>query len=189
MVSRADGGESRGAAPSKEQDTTTEEEAVPSRSERRIDAWTALAAEPAVRAADRAIATESATVLADTLSLSTTAEARRRLARVLELGDRADADPAADAAYRRAVDELRAWAAGVYLATLREPEARLPPTAGRGNPHTEEGISLRRRTPRPPFPGQRKRLPFAARGGARRRRPPAARDLRPAGPRRAAAAR
>ena len=66
---------------------------MPSLSERRIDAWTAVAAEPAVHAAERAIATGSSTVLADTLAVSTAAECRRRLAGVLELKDRAERDP------------------------------------------------------------------------------------------------
>jgi hypothetical protein len=136
---------------------------VPDLSERRVDAWTALAAEPAVRAAERAIVTGSPAVLADTLAVSTAAESRRRLAHVLELKDRADRDPALRDAYQRAADDLRSWAATVYLAALREPRGcRLASTAPIGqNPFTEESISLRRSAPRPPFPGQRRRSPFA----------------------------
>lgn len=97
---------------------------MPSLGERRSDAWTALAAEPAVRAAERAIVTRSPLTLADTLAVATAAESRRRLARVLELKDRADADPRAREAYQRGADDLRAWAAGVYLASLRDPVER-----------------------------------------------------------------
>jgi hypothetical protein len=86
---------------------------VPNLSERRFDAWTALAAEPAVRAAERAIVTGSPAVLADALAVSTAAESRRRLAHVLELKDRADRDPALCDAYQRAADDLRSWAATV----------------------------------------------------------------------------
>jgi hypothetical protein len=151
------------------EDKTTKEEAVPSLSERRIDAWSTLAAEPAVRAAERAIVTESTAVLADTLAISSGAEARRRLARVLDLKEQADRDPTRRDAYRRAADDLRSWAAGVYLATTRAPHrqdrragdaARREPGAGPENPHTEESISLRRSVPRPPFPGQPRRSPF-----------------------------
>jgi hypothetical protein len=147
---------------------------VPTLSERRIDAWTALAAEPAVRAAERAIVTGSPAVLADTLAVSTATEARRRLAHVLELEKRADADPARRDAYERAADDLRGWSAAVHLAALREPhecllrrtgkrgDARRSTAAGPRNPYTEESISLRRSVVRPPFPGQRKRRPFDA---------------------------
>jgi len=147
---------------------------VPKRSERRFDALSALAAEPAVRAAERAIVTGSPAILTDTLAISTAAESRRRLAHVLELKDRADRDPARRDAYRQAADDLRSWAASVYLAVLREPHACLlhlsgqagdsrPSTTPTGrNPYTEESISLRRSVPRPPFPGQRKRRPFDA---------------------------
>lgn len=166
-----------------------EEEAVPSLSERRTDAWTALAAEPAVRAAERALVTESGAVLHDTLSIAVGAAVRRRLARVLDLKDRAAANPERREAYQRAADDLRNWAAGVYLAALRDSESMTQPeTSGpRGrrpkpvvkhrNPHTEESISLRRNGPRPPFPGQRKRRPgdrvpvdVAARSDERRSR-------------------
>lgn len=142
------------------------------RHERRIDAWTALAAEPAVRAAERAIVTESATVLADTLAIAAAAEARRRTAHVLDLKDRADADPSRRDAYQRAADDLRNWAAGIYLATVRDAQVAHPlgrpsqpsrkPVLRHANPHSEEGTSLRRSVLRPPFPGQRKRSPFAA---------------------------
>lgn len=149
-----------------------------SRSERRIDAWTALVAEPAVRAAERAIVTRSPAVLAETLAISAAAESRTRLARVLNLEERAERDPRSREAYQRAADELRSWAAGVYLAAIREPEARSSPPAGRPgaagsttivegtNPHTEESISLRRSGRRAPFPGQRKRSPFNTGGPA-----------------------
>lgn len=139
--------------------------------ERRIDAWTALAAEPAVRAAERAIVTGSATVLADTLAIAAAAEARRRIAHVVDLKDRADADPSRRDAYQRAADGLRNWAAGIYLATLRDAQVAHPlgqpshqsgkPVVRHANPHSEEGISLRRSARRPPFPGQRKQSPFA----------------------------
>lgn len=97
---------------------------MPTRNERRIDAWTALAAEPAVRAAERAIIARSATVLADTLAIATGAESRRRLAHLLELKDQAEGDPRRRDAYHRAADDLRSWAAHAYLATLRAPESR-----------------------------------------------------------------
>lgn len=102
---------------------------MPSLTERRLDAWTALAAEPAVRAAERAIVTRSPVVLSDTLAVSTAAESRRRLARVLELRDEAERDPGRRAAYDRAAydraaDELRSWAAHVYLAALGAPGRR-----------------------------------------------------------------
>src|SRR5690242_12093471 len=100
------------------------ENAVPKLDERRIDAYTAIAAEPAVRAAERAIVTESPMVLADTLAVSTAAESRRRLAHVLDLKERADRDPSRRDAYQRAADDLRSWAADVYLATLRHPAPR-----------------------------------------------------------------
>jgi hypothetical protein len=135
------------------------EEAVPNLSERRLDAWTALAAEPAVRAAERAIATRSPDVLADTLAVSSATEAARRLALVLDLKERAARDPRSREAYQRAVDDLRNWAAGVYLAHRRVPHAREPVAAGRP---TEESISLRRLVARPPFPGQRRRHPYFA---------------------------
>lgn len=174
LVGRADGERRAGTAHSTTRGHEDKEEAVPSLSERRLDAWTALAAEAAVRAAERAIVTGSPAVLADTLAVSTAAECRRRLAHVLELKDRADGDPARRDAYRRAADDLRGWAAAVHLAALREPhECRLrltgrnrgasPTTAAKPrNPYTEESISLRRSVPRPPFPGQRKRRPFDA---------------------------
>ena len=147
------------------------EDAVHNRSERRRAAWTALAAEPAVRAAERAILTGSAAVLAETLAVSTAAEARRRLAHVLELKARADEDATQRDAYQRAADDLRGWAATNYLAALREPRECLlhvtdragdgaPTSARPRNPYTEESISLRRSRPRPPFPGQRRRSPF-----------------------------
>jgi hypothetical protein len=138
---------------------------VPDLSERRLDAWTSLAGEPAARAAERAIVTGSSAVIADTLAVSTAAESRRRLAHVLELRDRADRDPERRDAYQRAGDDLRRWAATVYLAARREPRGCLlrladrprdarPATAAKSrNPHTEESISLRRSVPRPPFPG------------------------------------
>jgi hypothetical protein len=147
------------------------EEAVPDLSERRLDAWTALAAEPAVHAAERAIATRSPNVLADTLAVSTATEAGRRLALVLDLKERAASDPRGREAYQRAADDLRSWAAGVYLAHRRVPHAQQRTAAGRPdrgsrtptvrqrNPHTEESISLRRLVARPPFPGQRRRHP------------------------------
>jgi len=140
---------------------------VPNFSEGRMDAWAALAAEPAVRAAERALVTNSAAVLADTLAISTAAESRRRVGHVLELEDRAERDPSRRDAYQRAADDLRSWAAGVYLATLREPDAHIAPPKRKPvvkhrNPHSEEGISLRRSVPRPPFPGQRRRRPFSA---------------------------
>lgn len=99
---------------------------MPELSDRRIDAWTAIAAEPAVRAAERAIATESNTVLADTLAVSTGAESRRRLASVLALKARAERERAGREAYERAADDLRSWAAGVYLAALRDPTREEP---------------------------------------------------------------
>jgi hypothetical protein len=154
---------------------------VPNLSERRFDAWTALAAEPAVRAAERAIVTGSPAVLADTLAVSTAAESRRRLAHVLELKDRADRDPARRDAYQRAADDLRSWAATVNLAALREPrqcllhltgqagDSQPATTPTRRNPYTEESISLRRSVPRPPFPGQRKRRPCDAGAAAETR--------------------
>lgn len=147
---------------------------MPDLSERRIDAWTALAAEPAVRAAERAILNRSATVLADTLAIAAAAESRRRLAHLLDLKDQAESDPRRRDAYERADDDLRSWAARVYLATLREPDLRthsraeepppLPETASTKprNPYTEESISLRRSVPRAPFPGQRGRRPYQA---------------------------
>lgn len=144
---------------------------MPNISERRHDAWTAVAAEPAVRAAEQAIVTESPTVLADTLAISTAAESRRRLARVLNLKEQAERDSRRRDAYRSAADDLRSWAADVYLATLRAPHTRDRASASRpddrpvvkhANPYTEESISLRRLVPRPPFPGQRKRHPLYA---------------------------
>jgi len=133
--------------------------------ERRIDAWTALAAEPAARAAERAIVTESATVLADTLAIAAAAEARRRVAHVLELKDRADSDAGSRNAYRRAADDLRSWASGIYLATVRDVPGARPlagpsrpssrPVIKHANPYSEEGISLRRSARRPPFPAPR----------------------------------
>lgn len=147
---------------------------MPNLSERRLDAWTALAAEPAVHAAKRAIVTGLPPVLVDTLAVSTAAESRRRLAHVLALKQGADADPARRDAYQRAADDLRGWAATVYLAAQREPHQCLlrltgrpddiqPSTTPTGrNPYTEESISLRRSVPRPPFPGQRKRRPLDA---------------------------
>lgn len=132
---------------------------MPSLSDRRTDAWTALAAEPAVRAAERAIVTASPAILSDTLAVATAAEARRRLARVLELKERADRDPRARGVYLRESDELRAWAAAVYLAALREPRAESPPPRPSD---TEESVSIRRSVVRPPFPGQRRRYPRAA---------------------------
>lgn len=155
--------------------TERQGDVVHDRSQRRIDAMTTLAAEPAVRAAERAIMTESATVLADTLAISTAAESQRRLAHVLTLKDRAERDPGIRDAYQRAADDLRSWAGGVYLAALREPESQIArPTASEGrtkrkpvlkhkNPYSEEGISLRRSVPRPPFPGQRRQRPFFVR--------------------------
>jgi len=125
--------------------------------DRRIDAWTALAAEPAVRAAERSLVTRSDRLLADTLAVAVAAEARRRHAEVAELKARADADPARREAYARAADDLRSWAAGVYLAALGSP--RRPAAAAGG--HTEESVSVRRSLVRPPFPGQRKRRPQA----------------------------
>lgn len=129
--------------------------------ERRIDAWTTLAGEPAVRAAERAITTGSTTVLADTLSIAAAAEARRRLADVLELKERAERDPAHREAYQRAAEDLRSWAAGVYLAVVRgsRPEPRTP-VVRHENPYTEESASIRRHAPRPPFPGQPRRHPY-----------------------------
>lgn len=148
------------------------EKAVPSLRERRMDASTTLATEPAVRAAERAILTETPTVLADTLMISVAAESRRRLDHVLDLKGRAERDPARREAYQRAANELRSWAAGVYLASLRGPPAPTPPPVDRSqrssrmpvikhrNPHTEESISTRRLVSRLPFPGQRKRHPL-----------------------------
>jgi hypothetical protein len=147
---------------------------VPSIDEGSREPWTAVAAEPAVRAAEQAIVAETDAVLADTLAISARVEARRRLAHVLELKDRAERDPGTRDAYHRAADELRHWAAGVYLASLREPHMRTgstgrPERTSRGpvvkhrNPHTEESASLRRSVPRPPFPGQRRR-PFDSPG-------------------------
>jgi hypothetical protein len=81
--------------------------------------WTAVAAEPAVRAAERALVAESATVLADTLAVSVAAEAHRRVVRVLELKRAADGDPTRREEYQRAADELRSWAAAVYAASSR----------------------------------------------------------------------
>jgi len=147
---------------------------VPNLNECRIDAWSALVAEPAVRAAERAIVTKSDTVLADTLAISTAAESRRRLAHVLNLKEHAEHDPSRRDAYQRAADDFRSWAAAVYLATLGQPHAQIARLAGQPgrmdrkplvkhkNPHSEEGISLRRSIPRPPFPGQRRRRPFSA---------------------------
>jgi hypothetical protein len=147
------------------------EEAMPDLSERRHDAWTALAAEPAVRAAERAIVTESPTILADTLAISVAAESRRRLARVYALKDQAERDTRKRDAYQRAAHDLRTWAADAYLATRGAPyttdrastsrpdRADRQPVVKHANPYTEESISLRRLVPRPPFPGQRKRHP------------------------------
>jgi hypothetical protein len=136
---------------------------VPSLDESRIELWRAAAAEPAVRAAERAIVAEGAAVLADTLAISARAEARRRLARVLELKDLAERDPGSRDAYHRAADGLRNWAAGVYLASLREPQARVAskgrpertprrPVVKHKNPHTEESASRGRTVLRPPSP-------------------------------------
>jgi hypothetical protein len=131
----------------------------------------ALAAEPAVRAAERAIVTESSTVVADTLAVSTAVESRRRLARVLELKDRADSDPDHRDAFHRAAEDYRNWAAGVYLAATGDQQVRFaPPPARRAgttrapvvkhkNPYTEESMSLRRLIPRPPVAGQPRRRP------------------------------
>ena len=144
---------------------------MPDLSERRHDAWTALAAEPAVRAAERAIVTGSPTILADTLAISVAAESRRRLARVYALKDQAERDPRKRDAYQRAAHDLRTWAADAYLATRGGPyttdrastsrpdRADRQPVVKHANPYTEESISLRRLVPRPPFPGQRKRHP------------------------------
>lgn len=82
----------------------------------RTQPWTAFAAEPAVRAAEQAILTGAAAVLADTLAVAVRAGSRRRVADVLELRDRAESDPGSRDAYQDAADELRNWAAGVYLA-------------------------------------------------------------------------
>lgn len=101
-------------------------------SEPRIDAWTARAAEPAVRAAERALVTESAAVLADTLAISTAAESRRRFARVLALKDQAAHDPGRRDAYQEAADDLRNWAAAVHLTALRG-------TLGANGSRKEEG--------------------------------------------------
>jgi hypothetical protein len=162
LVGRADGRARPAAAHSKQEDTTTKEAAVPSIDEGRREPWTAVAAEPAVRAAEEAIVAEADAVLADTLAISTRIEARRRLARVLELKDRAARDPGSRDAYHHAADDLRNWAAGVYLASLREPGARRArkPAVKHENPHTEESASRRRSVPGPPFPGQPRRRPF-----------------------------
>jgi hypothetical protein len=80
---------------------------------------TALAAEPAVRAAERAIVTGSSAVLAETLAVSAAAESRCRLDHVLDLKARADNDPELREAYQRAADDLRRWAATIYLAAVR----------------------------------------------------------------------
>lgn len=94
---------------------------MPDLSDRRSAASTALAALPAVRAAERAIVTKSVHVLADTLAAPTAAEARRRLRHVLDLKERAERDAASRDASLRAADELRSWAARVYLAALQMP--------------------------------------------------------------------
>ncbi|HEY3542363.1 MAG TPA: hypothetical protein VGK79_07460 [Gaiellaceae bacterium] len=104
----------------------------PSLDERRSNTATALAAEPAVRAAERAIVTGSVTVLADTLAISTAAECRRRLAGVLDLKDRAERDPGRRAAYEQAANDLRDWAAAVYLAGVSSPSERVLNTHGHG---------------------------------------------------------
>jgi hypothetical protein len=96
--------------------TRRTEDTVVNLSERRLDASTARAADPAVRAAERAIVTESPTILADTLAVSTAVESRRRLARLLDLKDEAERDARRRAAYHRAADDFRSWAARVYLA-------------------------------------------------------------------------
>jgi hypothetical protein len=136
---------------------------MPGLSERRIDAWTALAAEPAVRAAERAIVTGSHAVLADTLAIATATEARRRLRRVLDLKGEADVDADRRDDYLRAADDLRSWAATVYLAALRDPRARQPaprrgssvtPLSKPRTPATEESISIRRSIVTAPVPGQ-----------------------------------
>lgn len=63
---RADGDGVAGAAHSKREETPTrQEEDVPSLAELRLDEWTAPTAEPAVRAAERAIVTKSSAALAD----------------------------------------------------------------------------------------------------------------------------
>lgn len=129
----------------------------------RAETWTAVAADPAVRAAEQAIVTETDAILADTLAIATRVEARRRLARVLELKDLAERDPGSRDAYHRAADGLRNWAAGVYLASLREPQARVAskgrpertprrPVVKHKNPHTEESASRGRTVLRPPSP-------------------------------------
>jgi hypothetical protein len=132
--------------------------ALPSLEDRRTDAWTTLAAEPAVRAAERAIVTGSATVVADTLAVAAAGESRRRLDHVLDLKARADADAGRRDAYVRAADDFRSWAGGVYLATLRNPQRDTPADG----PHTEASASIRRSVLRPPFPHQRKRRPQTA---------------------------
>jgi hypothetical protein len=104
---------------------------VPTVDRSRAETWTAVAADPAVRAAERAIVTETDAILADTLAIATRVEARRRLARVLELKDRAAHDPGGRDAYHRAADELRNWAAGVYLASLREAQGAAASRPGR----------------------------------------------------------
>jgi hypothetical protein len=81
---------------------------VPDLEHRRPREWTPFAAEPAVRAAERAIVTASPGPLAETLAVSTATEPRQQ----------------------RAADEFRQWAAGVYLAGLRTPPAPRDRAAG-----------------------------------------------------------
>jgi hypothetical protein len=121
---------------------------VPNLSERRRHAWTALAAEPAVRAAERAIVTTSANILVDTLAVSIATEARTRVARVHELREEAEHDRSRRAAYQRAADDLRHWAAAVYLAALSDPRTALDErsvdAAAEGQPSSSTTSSRRR---------------------------------------------
>lgn len=112
---------------------------MPALAECRIDAWTKRAAEPAVRATERALVVPSSSLLADTLAVSTATAARRRLAHVLNLKARAEVEPNRRDAYHRAADDLRNWAAAVYLATLDdEPGAQRRPF--------EDGVAARWRS-------------------------------------------
>lgn len=94
---------------------------MPTLSKHPRHAVTTRTADAAVRAAERALVTGSPDLLIDTLTIATAAQARRRLDRALALKEHAEHDPRGRAAYQRAADELRAWAAQSYLASLRDP--------------------------------------------------------------------
>lgn len=88
---------------------------------KRRDPVNVRAADAAVRAAEHAISTSSPALLGDTLGITTAAQVRRRVARVLALKQQAERDLSRRDEYQRAAEELRAWAAAAYLAALHDP--------------------------------------------------------------------